>query len=66
MASPFASIGLACRNYPEGPTAYRVDNNEQPAADPAIQAIAYFAVLPSLVKLNPPVRIIKCCNYETE
>jgi len=66
MTSPFASVGLARRNYPDGPTAHRVDNDEQSAADPAIQAIAGLAVLPSLVNLDPPVRISKSCNHESE
>jgi hypothetical protein len=46
MTFPFASIGLARGNDPAGTDARCIDHNEQPAADPTVEAVAYVAVLP--------------------
>jgi hypothetical protein len=59
MNFPFARIGLARGNDPYSATTYRVSDDEQPAADPAVQAIACLAVVATLINLDMPVRIEK-------
>jgi hypothetical protein len=59
MTSSFPSIGLARGDDADHTTVHRVSDDEQPATDPAIQAIADLAILPSLVNLDLPARIGK-------
>jgi hypothetical protein len=66
MKSPFACVGLARRNDPNGATAHRVSNDEQMALDSPVKAIACLAILPAPVNLDPPLRIAKGWNHERE
>jgi hypothetical protein len=64
MTSPFASVGLARGNDADRAAAHRVDDDEQPAFDPAIEAIADLPILPMLVNLDLPARVDKGGKHE--